>query len=288
MKKLTSLFVLLLISVGINLYSQENIPKINRINYLNDIDAYADGVFKYDAYFITIRKFENRKQSGGEDYAELTADNYAAAFFLKDKKLLQAVEKVRANGVELEPVYNGNLVHYFRHIGPLNVNQPNVLFNVTGMNDFPGYISDTINNSFRFPDLYYIKECTESVNISENADWTASVSRWNGNAGLSLPRPDYLNIWVCGPSSDETISHRQFSVLKHVKDVSSSAVYSTIIPAEFSAETYRGVRMIAGRGAAVVRTYKMYPVDYTDPSTGKKWNFVFIMISETEKPVQYN
>lgn len=295
MKNFT-LFVTLAFVFNLGVLSAQNIEPtirngvINRLTLFSETPVYDYSTlsYNYDAVLVIIRTVENRSKSSGDNFDALEYKCFAEArFFDRESKGHISVDSVVVNGLKLTPRQFGNANYYFttdNYLYPVSAITPNIRWSVFGANSVPNFNGDSLASVLKFPDFYYINSYSENAIIDGKDDWSMSVSKWNKGSNSVLPKPDLIRGWILSLAGSPASPLANFSsIIKN--DNVTAETYSGIIEGIYN--TFDSKSVLPGQGCAVVRTYKLYPVKVLNPSTGKKFDWLFIMGVESEVPVNF-
>lgn len=298
MKKFKTPFFILIVFLGflsLPLYSQ-NIAQPERYNVINRLNLFADipvydynaGSYKYDAILVVMRTVENRKKNEAEEYDNLSYKCYAEArFFKPDRKTVIPVDSVVVNGLKLNDMNFGTAKYYLtsdKYLSNVPSLSPNIKWKVYGGADAVSFGSDTTASILKFPDFYFIESYSPDARIGQNIDWPMTISKWKTDAGFTLPKPDLLRGWILSLSNAPSAPLANFQPMIKSDNVTETS-YNGIIESRYNIFDSRSV--LPGQGCAVVRTYKLYPIQVTDSRTGEKFDWLFVMGVESEVPVNF-
>lgn len=263
---------------------------INRLNLFADIPVYDYNAAKYnyDAILVFMRTVENRKKNGAEEYDNLSYKCYAEArFFKSDRKTVVPVDSVTVNGLKLNEMNFGASKYYLtsdKYLSNIPALSPNVKWKVYGGADAVSFGSDTTASLLKFPDFYIIESYSPDAHIGQNIDWPMTIAKWKTDAGFALPKPDLLRGWILSLSNAPSAPLANFQPMIKADNVT-EASYNGLIESRYNIFDPRSV--LPGQGCAVVRTYKLYPLQVTDSRTGAKYDWLFVMGVEAEVPVMF-
>lgn len=263
---------------------------INRLNLFAEIPIYDynSGSNNYDAILVVMRTVENRKKNEGEEYDNLSYKCYAEAkFFKPDRKTVVSVDSVVVNGLKLSEMNFGNSNYYLtsdKYLSGIPTLSPNIKWKVYGGADAVSFASDTTAALLKFPDFYFIESYSSDAHIGQNIDWPMTIAKWKTDAGFTLPKPDLLRGWILSLSNPPSAPLANFQPMIKSDNVT-ELKYNGLIESKYNIFDSRSV--LPGQGCAVVRTYKLYPMQVTDSRTGVKYDWLFVMGVEAEVPVTF-
>ncbi len=285
-------FVFFFIFFSGYVFPQDRPGVINRLSLLSEVDYYDNnGQYLYDGVLAFVRKIENSKHQRGQSYDEQNYKCYAEARFLVDRKRNKLPDSITVKGTRLDDVLFNGIPFYnlttTKFISGVPALAPSVNWRVYGNNDVPDFIGDSLARIMKFPDFYYISDFAPSISLSREEDWNLTVSKWSEDPGFTPDRPDKLRVWLLGKTADEKTSLLNLQPFIRINDNVSAPSYSGGIQARYSTEIYNSAGLIPGIGCAVVRTYKHYPVNFSDKASGKSYSWLFVMVVEAEVPVEF-